>query len=94
MNITLSQNMVYYIVIIVITGKALKPLIKKNRKIILPLILMAFGVCLAFFVGKLNGSTQVGNDILQGLISSIVAQYGFDKVKDMTTKGLDDVWKT
>ena len=32
MNITLSQNMVYYIVITVIAGKALKPLIKKNRK--------------------------------------------------------------
>lgn len=94
MNLTLSQNMIYYIVIIVITGKALKPMIKKKRKTILPLILMAFGVCLAFAVGKLNGSTQVGNDILQGLISSIVAQFGFDKVKDMTIKGLDDVWKT
>lgn len=91
MNFTLTQNMVYYIVIIIIVGKAIKPLIKKKRKTILPLVLMALGVLLALLVDKLNGSTSLGNSILQGLISSIVAQYGFDKVKDLTKKGVDDV---
>ena len=93
MNISLTTNMIYYIVIIVILGKAIKPLIKKNRKTILPLILMAFGVVLALFVDKLNGGADLGNSVLQGLISSIFAQYGFDKVKDFASKGIEDVWK-
>ena len=52
---------------------------------------MAFGVVLALFVDKLNGGADLGNSVLQGLISSIFAQYGFDKVKDFTSKGLEDV---
>ena len=93
MNIQLTTNMIYYIVIIVIIGKAIKPLIKKNRKTILPLLLMLCGVLLALLVDGLNGELELGNSILQGLISSIIAQYGFDKVKDFTKKGLDSVWK-
>lgn len=91
MNISLTTNMIYYIVIIVILGKAIKPLIKKNRKTILPFILMVFGVVLAVSVDKLNGGADLGNSVLQGLISSIIAQYGFDKIKDLTKKGVDDV---
>lgn len=93
MNITLTQNMIYYVVIIIVLGKAIKPLIKKNRKIILPLILMLLGMLLAVLVDSLNGSSMLGNSILQGLISSVIAQYGFDKVKDFTKRGLD-VWKS
>ena len=91
MNITLTTNMIYYIIIITVIGKAIKPLIKKNRKIILPLILMAFGVVFALVVGKLNGEATLGNSVLQGLISSIVAQFGFDKVKDLANNGIDNV---
>lgn len=91
MNITLTTNMIYYIIIITVLGKAIKPLIKKNRKTILPLILVAFGVILALVVGKLNGDLTLGNSALQGLISSIVAQFGFDKVKDMANKGIENV---
>ena len=90
MNLTLSVNMIYYVVIIVMIGKALKPLIKKNRKTVLPLLLMVIGGALGFAVAKLNGEADIGNNILQGLISSIIAQYGFDKVKDMATKGLEE----
>ena len=93
MNITLTTNMIYYIIIITVIGKVIKPLIKKNRKIILPLILMVFGVILALVVGKLNGEATLGNSVLQGLISSIVAQFGFDKVKDLANNGIDNVWK-
>ena len=91
MNITLTTNMIYYIIIITVIGKVIKPLIKKNRKIILPLILMVFGVILALVVGKLNGEATLGNSVLQGLISSIVAQFGFDKVKDLANNGIDNV---
>ena len=94
MNLTLSSNMIYYVVVIVFFGKAIKPLIKKNRKSILPIILMIFGAMLAFIVGKLNGNIETGNSILQGVISSLVAQYGFDKIKDIANKGVNDVWET
>lgn len=91
MNITLTQNMIYFTLIILVIGKTLKPLIKKNRKVKLPLILMAIGIALSVIVGKLNGGSEFGNMAIQGLISSIVAQFGFDKVKDLLTKGVDDV---
>ncbi len=91
MNITLSTNMIYYILVIVVVGKAIKPLIKKNRKTVLPLILMLVGVFLAVLIDNLNGCCELGNSVLQGLISSIVAQYGFDKVKDFASKGLNNV---
>lgn len=90
MNLTLSQNMIYYTLIIIIVGKALKPLITKNRKVILPIILMIFGGALAFGVNYFNGSPAlIGNTILQGIISSLVAQYSFDKIRDIITKGVD-----
>ena len=91
MNITITQNMAYYVVIILVIGKVIKPLIKKNRKTILPLILILIGSLLSVIVGKLNGGADIGNMIIQGAISSIVAQFGFDKVKEMLTKGVDDV---
>ena len=83
--------MAYYVVIILVIGKVIKPLIKKNRKTILPLILILIGSLLSVIVGKLNGGADIGNMIIQGAISSIVAQFGFDKVKEMLTKGVDDV---
>lgn len=90
MNLTLSNNMIYYTLIIIVVGKALKPLIKKNRKVILPIILMVFGGVLAFGVNYFNGAPDpLGNTILQGVISSLVAQYSFDKIKDMITKGVE-----
>ena len=83
--------MAYYVVIILVIGKVIKPLIKKNRKTLLPLILILIGSLLSVIVGKLNGRADIGNMIIQGSISSIVAQFGFDKVKEMLTKGVDDV---
>ena len=91
MNITITQNMAYYVVIILVIGKAIKPLIKKHRKTILPLVLILIGSLLSVIIGKLNGAADIGNLILQGAIASIIAQFGFDKVKEMLSKGVDDV---
>jgi len=88
MILTLSQNMIFYVLIIIIFGKTIKPLIKKHRKIILPIILMIFGIGLSVFVSYLDGGLLIGTAILQGTICSIVAQFSFDKVKEIIKDGV------
>jgi len=90
MNFILSTNSMYYVLIIVIFGKAVKPLITKHRKIILPALLMVFGILLSVGVNYFNGNTLIGNAILEGIVSSIVAQFSFDKVKDIMSKGVGE----
>ena len=90
MNLTLSQNMIFYVLTIVVFGKTIKPLIKKHRKTVLPLLLLGFGVGLSLGVNFLNGNLLIGDALLQGIISSIVAQYSFDKVKEMLKDGVNN----
>lgn len=86
MDKILTSNMIMTALVVGVFGKALTAYIPKSkeklRKIGIPLILVAFGIGLMCLVTYLNGATNYGDCVIQGIVSSTFSQWAYDKWRE------------
>ena len=97
MTLNITPYMSYIVVIVVAIGKWIKPWFegktfgKKNlpsTKLLTP-ILLTLSVLLGYLFGTLIYKTPVGEALIQGLVSGIITEWGYDSVKSFMSKGKD-----
>lgn len=86
-----NLNIVFVALIVAVIGKLMTSTIfkckeSKLRKILLPVILILFGVCLMLIIFALNGNCFWGDAIVQGIVASVISQFVYDKVHDNLKK--------
>lgn len=83
----LTTNAILTAVIVAVLGRILKTICFRNsssklRKILLPIILLIAGVTVMVLSTLINGQSNYGDAILQGLVASIFSQFLYDKIRD------------
>ena len=83
----LTTNMIMVAIIVALIGKLIKQLVfkkspEKARKILLPVILIVIGIGAMCLIEYLNKGSSYGTAVLQGLFSSVFAQFIYDKYHD------------
>lgn len=83
----LTTNMIMVAIIVALLGKLIKELVfkkapEKVRKILLPAVLIVIGVGAMCLIEFMNKGHSYGTATLQGLFSSVFAQFIYDKYHD------------